>query len=109
MALLTAVAVLALAALQGGDASGATATASGVKSVDIDHFAFNPPTLRVKKGGKVAFANSSSTTHTATRGGSFDTGRIRPGTTRVVQFTRTGAFAYHCKIHSGMKATIVVK
>jgi plastocyanin len=103
------VAVLALAASQGSRADGATATASGARSVDIDHFAFHPPTLRIAKGGKVAFANSSNVTHTATRGGSFDTGRIKAGTTKVVQFDQTGTFAYHCRIHPFMKGKIVVE
>jgi plastocyanin len=100
-------ALLALAALQGSDASGATA--SGAKSVDINHFAFHPPTLRIGKGGKVAFTNSSNVTHTATRGGSFDTGLIKPGKTKLVQFSRTGTYAYHCKIHTFMHGKIVVE
>jgi plastocyanin len=103
-----AIAVLALAALRGGSASGATATASRANGVDIDHFAFHPPTLRIKKGGKVAFTNSSNVAHTAT-GGSFDTKRIKPGTTKVVQFNQKGTFAYHCKIHPFMKGKIVVE
>jgi plastocyanin len=101
-------AVLGLAALQGGSASGATATASGAKSVDINHFAFHPPTLRVKKGAKVAFSNTSDVTHTASSG-SFDTKRIKPGTAKVVQFNQKGSFAYHCKIHPFMKGKIVVE
>ncbi|HEU4706594.1 MAG TPA: cupredoxin domain-containing protein [Solirubrobacterales bacterium] len=107
--LLAAVAALTLAALQDSDASGATATASGTTSVDINHFAFHPPTLHIHKNGKVAFANSSSVTHTATRAGSFDTGRIKPGTTKVVQFNQKGTFAYHCKIHTFMHGKIVVE
>lgn len=99
--------MLALAAWQGSRAD--SATASGTKSVDINHFAFHPPTLRIAKGGKVAFVNSSGVTHTATRRGSFDTGRIKPGTTKVVQFNQTGTFAYHCKIHNFMKGKIVVE
>jgi plastocyanin len=107
-ALLIGVAVLAVAAPQGGRASGATATASGAKSVDISHFAYHPPTLRIKQGGRVAFANSSNTAHTAT-GGGFDTRRIKPGKTKVVQFSQKGTFAYHCKIHPFMKGKIVVE
>jgi plastocyanin len=102
------IAVLAVAALQGGRASGATATASGAKSVDINHFAFHPPTLRIKKGASVAFANSSSVAHTASSG-SFDTNRIKPGKTKVVPFTQKGTFSYHCKIHPFMKGKIVVE
>jgi plastocyanin len=107
-ALLIAIAALAVAALQGGRAIGATAEASGAKSVDISHFAFHPPTLRVNRGARIAFTNSSNTTHTAT-GGSFDTKRIAPGTSVTVNFARRGTFAYHCKIHPFMKGKIVVE
>ncbi|MFL5898953.1 MAG: cupredoxin domain-containing protein [Solirubrobacterales bacterium] len=104
--LLLGLAALGLAVLQGGSASGATA--SGARSVGINHFAFHPPTLRVKRGSKVAFANSSNVTHTAS-GGAFDTKRIKPGKAKVVQFNQTGTFAYHCKIHPFMKGKIVVE
>jgi plastocyanin len=100
--------VLASVALQGGHAAGATAAASGAKSVDIVSFAFHPPTLRVGRGGKVAFTNTSNTTHTASRG-SFDTKRIKPGKTVLLRFDRKGTFAYHCKIHPFMKGKIVVE
>jgi plastocyanin len=104
-----AVAALALAALQSGHAAGATATASRAKGVDIDHFAFHPPTQRVKRGGKVAFTNSSNVTHTATSGGHFNTKRIAPGETVVVHFSQKGTFFYHCEIHPFMKGKIVVE
>jgi plastocyanin len=104
---LIAVAALAVVALQGGRAIGA-ATASGAKTVDINHFAFHPPTLRVKRGGKVTFANSSDVTHTAS-GGGFDTKNIAPGTSVTVKFASKGTFAYHCKIHPFMKGKIVVE
>ncbi|HEV2857664.1 MAG TPA: cupredoxin domain-containing protein [Solirubrobacterales bacterium] len=107
-ALLIAIAVLAVAALQGGQAIGATAVASGAKSVDINHFAFHPPTLKVKRGGKVAFTNSQNVTHTASSG-SFDTKRIAPGKSVLVRFSHKGTFAYHCKIHPFMKGKIVVE
>jgi plastocyanin len=105
--LLLVMAVLGVAALMGGRAIGATATASGARSVDINHFAFHPPTLRVQRGAKVAFTNSSDTTHTASSG-SFDTKRIAPGTSVAVKFGRKGTFVYHCKIHPFMKGKIVV-
>jgi len=108
LALLMAVAVLAVATLQGGRAIGATAQASGAKSVDISHFAFHPPTLKVKRGGKVAFTNSQNVTHTASSG-SFDTKGIPPGKSAVVRFNKKGTFAYHCKIHPFMKGKIVVE
>ncbi len=106
--LLVAVAVLGLAVLRGGSASGAAATASGTKRVDIDRFAFHPPTLRIKRGGKVSFANSSHVTHTASSS-SFNTHRIKPGKTKVVRFSHKGTFAYHCEIHPFMKGKILVE
>ncbi|HET9153115.1 MAG TPA: cupredoxin domain-containing protein [Solirubrobacterales bacterium] len=108
LVLLLVLAALAVAALLGGRAIGATATASGARSVDIDHFAFHPLTLRVKRGAKVAFTNSSDTTHTASSG-SFDTGRIAPGTSATVKFGKKGTFFYHCRIHPFMKGRIVVE
>jgi plastocyanin len=106
LVLLIAIAALAVAALQGGRAIGA-ATASGAKSVDISHFAFHPPTLKVKRGAKVAFTNSQNVTHTASSD-SFDTKRIAPGTSVTVRFGHKGTFPYHCKIHPFMKGKIVV-
>jgi plastocyanin len=108
LVLLMAIAALAVAAAQGGHASGATAQASGAKSVGIDHFAFHPPTLRLQRGGRVAFTNTSDVTHTASSG-SFDTRRIKPGKSVVVKFSQKGTFAYHCKIHPFMKGRIVVE
>ena len=106
--LLMAIAVLAVAALQGGRAIGATATASSAKSVDINHFAFHPPTQRVKRGGTVVFTNSQNVTHTASSG-SFDTKGIAPGKSVSVRFAKKGTFLYHCKIHPFMKGKIVVE
>jgi plastocyanin len=92
-----------------GSASGATATTSGAKQVDIANFAFHPHTLSVKPGARVAFVNSSKVAHTATRSGSFDTGHIKPGSSVVVRFEHKGIFSYHCEIHPFMKGKIVVE
>lgn len=108
-ALVLAAAAFLLIASDSGTASGAGATASGTKSVDINHFAFHPPTLTVKRGARVAFVNSSNVTHTATRAGSFNTGHIKPGTSVVVHFEQKGTFAYHCNIHPFMHGKIVVE
>jgi plastocyanin len=103
-------ALLVSFAVRQSDASGhATATASGAKKVSIVNFAFRPGTLKVKRGGRVAFTNTANTTHTATKGGVFDTKGIAPGTTKTVQFNKRGTFAYHCKIHPFMKGKIVVE
>src|SRR5215218_8484267 len=105
---LAALSVAAFAASSGGAAQ-PTAAASGSKTISIVSFAFKPGTLKVKRGARVAFANTSNTTHTATRAGSFDTKGIAPGKSKTVQFNKRGTFAYHCKIHPFMKGKIVVE
>lgn len=109
--LLAALAALSLAgfAASSGGAAEPTAAASAAKTVSIVNFAFKPGTLKVKRGARVAFSNTSNTTHTATKGGSFDTKGIAPGKSKTVQFNRRGTFAYHCKIHPFMKGKIVVE
>jgi len=98
-----------LVAAETGGAAEPTAGASAAKSVSIVNFAFKPGRLTVKRGARVAFTNTSNTTHTATKGDSFDTKRIAPGATKTVQFNQRGTFAYHCKIHPFMKGKVVVE
>jgi plastocyanin len=90
-------------------AAGPSARASGAKAVEINHFAFHPPTLTVGVGTKITFTNASTVAHTATRSGSFNTGRIRPGASIAITFNRKGTFAYHCSIHPLMHGKIVVQ
>lgn len=109
MALAAAAMALALAGLHSELATaGPSAQASRAKAVDIDHFAFHPPSLTVAAGTKVNFTNSSRVTHTATRRGSFNTGPIKPGTSIGIRFNTKGSFAYHCSIHPFMHGTVVV-
>ncbi len=99
----------ALVASQAAPAAGpGPALASGSRTVTIDNFEFIPQTLRVGKGTRVVFANSSGTTHTATDKGAFDTGRIKAGKSAAVRFQQKRTFAYHCKIHPFMHGKIVV-
>lgn len=77
--------------------------------VEIDNFAYKPKTLRVNRGTTVVFVNRDSTTHTATRAGSFDTGRIRPGRRAAVRFRKRGVFVFHCTIHPFMRGKVVVR
>jgi plastocyanin len=98
----------ALIVSQAAPAGAGPALASGTKTVTIDNFEFTPQTLRVDKGTRVVFSNSSGTTHTATDKGAFDTGRIKAGKSAAFRFQQKGTFAYHCKIHSFMHGKIVV-
>jgi plastocyanin len=85
-----------------------TARASAAPRVVINHFAFHPPTLRIARGSRVVFANTSGVTHTATRDGSFDTGLIKPGKSVGIRFKQRGAFAYRCLIHPSMHGKVIV-
>jgi plastocyanin len=87
---------------------GGAATASAAKAVDIRGFAFHPGTLRIPRGAKVVFSNSSEIGHTATDKGAFDTGIIQPGHSAGVKFKRKGVFMYFCRIHHFMHGKIVV-
>lgn len=80
-----------------------------VARVKIDDFAYRPRTLRIKRGTKVIFANRDRAPHTATRRGSFDTGRLRRGRAAAVRFKRRGTYTYICTIHPFMRGRIVVR
>jgi plastocyanin len=100
---------LALIGIWGGAASADdSAQVSRTSTVAIPAFKFQPATVRISRGSKVRFSNTSGTAHTATRNGSFDTGRIKPGKAVTVQFASKGAFAYHCELHPFMKGKVVV-
>jgi plastocyanin len=101
---------LALVGIRGevAAAGGASAHASRAATVDIHDFAYHPPTLTIGAGSKVVFANTSPTAHTATRKGSFSTGRIKPGKSVTIGFAKKGTFAYHCTIHPFMHGKIIV-
>jgi plastocyanin len=100
---------LALIGIWGGAASADdSAQASRISTVTIPAFKFQPAAVTISRGSKVRFSNTSGTTHTATRNGSFDTGRIKPGKAATVQFNAKGTFAFHCKIHPFMKGKVVV-
>jgi plastocyanin len=98
----------ALIATQAAPAAAPTASASGAKTVDINHFKFHPHTLEVAKGTKVVFSNSAGIAHTATDPGAFDSGHIAPGESFAVRFEHRGTFSYHCEIHPFMHGKIVV-
>jgi plastocyanin len=104
-----AITALAVFALSRDHASAAAkATASGSATVTIAHFKFKPTPLHVARGTTVVFSNASKVKHTATRKGSFDTGKIKPGTSVSVRFTAPGTYAYHCRIHPEMHGKIIV-
>jgi len=103
----------ASAAAPSAEASaGASAAAGGGggDAVTIQNFAFGPASISVAAGSTVTWTNSDSTAHTVTADdGSFDSGSLAAGATFSQTFDTAGTFAYHCKIHPNMKATVEVK
>jgi len=91
-----------------GSGIGSVAVAAD-HGVNIAGFAFSPDTITIAVGDSVTWTNGDSVSHTATADdASFDTGTIGAGTSKSVMFSTAGTFAYHCRIHSSMTATVVV-
>ena len=100
-----AAAALLAAALLAGSATVLAAD----QTVDISGFAFSPRELTVSVGDTVTWANADAQGHTATADdGAFDTGTIAGNAAKAVTLTSAGTFAYHCRIHPTMTATLVV-
>lgn len=108
-AILSGIALLVLVAALGAPAAAqGPASISQAQTVEIVNFAFRPATVEIAKGQRVVFNNTANVAHTATRAGSFDTKRIKPGRSAGVRFKQAGTFPYHCKIHPQMRGKVVV-
>ncbi len=75
-------------------------------------YSFTPATLTITKGTKVVWTNTSDAPHTVTP----DTASAFTASSNLTQnqtyslvFNTAGTYAYHCSIHSYMKASIIVK
>jgi plastocyanin len=72
--------------------------------------AYSPNPLTVSKGTKVTWVNNDTVTHTTTSDtGAWNSGDVTPGGSFSVVMNSTGTLAYHCQIHPGMVATVVVQ
>jgi PKD repeat protein len=70
-------------------------------------FSPNPADARV--GQRVIWRNADVMIHTATSGGSFDTGFIAPGASSApITMSTAGTFPYMCTLHPGMTGTLRV-
>ena len=78
--------------------------------IDIANFAFSPSTLTIKAGDSVTWTNRDSSAHTVTSdsGNELDSEIISNGQIYAHVFAQPGTYSYHCALHPGMKATIVV-
>jgi len=89
--------------------SNPTTTTQGANEVFIQAMAFSPTTLTVTAGTSVKWTNNDAVTHTVSSDSTFfDSGNVLPNGVYSYTFNTAGTFAYHCKIHPSMKATIVV-
>lgn len=85
------------------------AHAADIKA-DIQGMAFNPGTITIAAGDTITFTNRDGAPHTATASdGSFTTATLRKGKSETISFATAGTYAFFCKIHPGMKGTIVVQ
>jgi len=107
--LAVALAVVLMIGGEGEAGASTSATASGSVKISIKNFEFRPGTARVSPGTRLIFANNSKTAHTATRRGSFDTGKIAPGKAVAVRFSAKGTYRYLCTIHPAMTGKIIVR
>lgn len=82
-----------------------------VKIVEKDEkYAFDPASITLPKGAQVVWINTSDAPHTVTSDTNAFTASstITQNQTFMMVFNTAGTYAYHCSIHSYMKATIVV-
>lgn len=73
---------------------------SGTTTVDMQDFAFKPPTLTVKKGTTVVFVNKDNAKHTVTADDkSFNSKDVDAGKTFSFTFDQPGEYRYYCEYH----------
>ena len=79
-------------------------------SVSINGFAFDPATLSLHVGDSVTWTNEDSVSHTVSSdsGSELASPRLSRGQTYIHTFTMAGTYNYHCAVHPGMKAKVVV-
>ena len=99
---------------QGPTATSTTASGGNTFNVSMVEnsgvYSFSPDTLTVPKGATVIWTNKSDATHTVSSDTNAFTasGNLSESKTFQTVFTTAGTYAYHCTIHSYMKATIIV-
>jgi len=111
-----ALAILACGCGGGYDSGGSSAPAcsaaiaTATTQVDIQGMSFVPSCIKVAAGAVVTFTNKDAVEHTATAdGGSFDTGGLLMNQSSAKTLAAAGTFPYHCTVHPGMRATVIVQ
>lgn len=76
----------------------------------IQNFSFNPPVLRIKKGGVATWTNRDSVVHNVLLdNGNGSTPLLSIGQSASLRFENTGTFTYHCGPHTWMTGTVIVE
>lgn len=79
-------------------------------AVDILDFEFKPKTVTVNLGDTVKWTNKGQAPHTSTSdGGAWDSGFLSNNQPFSRVFNQEGTFKFHCKLHSSMTGTVVVR
>lgn len=82
----------------------------GANEVWIQGMAFDPSTITVTTGTTITWTNKDAIGHSVTSdNGVFDSGILNPDETFSYIFNTAGTFTYHCKVHSSMTASVIVK
>jgi plastocyanin len=80
-----------------------------LNQITIQNMAFSPATLTVTAGTTVTWTNKDAIAHSVTSDtGLFDSGSVSGNGTYSYTFSTVGTFAYHCSIHTTMKAQVIV-
>jgi plastocyanin len=80
--------------------------------VRIDNFNFMPKELTVAVGTTVTWQNADDVPHTATSKDdpqTFDSGPLDTDDKFSFTFSKSGTYAYYCKVHPHMTGVVIVK
>jgi plastocyanin len=110
--LVSALGLLLAASACGGGGDSATdpiTTPTPSATVTMSADRFMPDTTRINAGQTVAFVNGSGILHDV----DFGTPQFRIAAygsgTRSLTFPNAGTLSYHCNLHAGMEATLIVR
>jgi plastocyanin len=84
--------------------------ATGAATITIENMSFGEP-ITVSPGARVAVKNNDSAEHSVTSdtAGKFDVDVDGKGQGTLTAPTEPGQYAVHCKYHSSMHGTLIVK
>lgn len=83
-------------------------TSVASNNIVIQNFSFNPSSLTVKQGTKVAWVNNDSAPHKI-KSDAFNSTDLNQGDKFEFTFNNKGTFTYICSIHPSMKGEIIVE